>query len=121
MVLSNLYKENILDHFKNPRNYGRLSKHTHSAQLSNSSCGDELTIDLEIKDGIIQNIGFEGRGCAISLASMSILSEMLKGKPLSEVKTFSKETLLDEIGMEVTSPRIKCALLSLETFRKSVE
>jgi NifU-like protein involved in Fe-S cluster formation len=52
---------------------------------------------------------------------MSILSEMLKGKPLSEVKTFSKETLLDEIGMEVTSPRIKCALLSLETFRKSVE
>lgn len=121
MTLGSLYKENILDHFKNPRNYGKLSDFSHSAQLNNSSCGDELSLNLKIEDGIIKEIGFEGRGCAISLASMSILSEMLKGKALNEVKGISKEELLREVGMEETSPRIKCVLLSLETFRKSVE
>ncbi|MEI8104534.1 MAG: SUF system NifU family Fe-S cluster assembly protein [Actinomycetes bacterium] len=110
-----LYRENILDHYKNPRNFGTLA-HAHAhAEGQNPLCGDEVAISVMFaEDGeTIEDIRFEGRGCAISQASTSMLTELVKGKKLSEVAAFPKEELIDEIGIPLTPVRLKCAILGL--------
>ncbi len=119
-MTSSLYKENILDHYKNPRNFKRLESFNKKAFLDNVTCGDEMEVFLKIENEIIQNISFEARGCAISIAAMSMLSEKVKGIKTSEVTKIADDEVLKMLGMEKKTPRIKCALLSIQTLRKAL-
>ena len=112
-----IYREVILDHYQNPRNRGTLDPHDYTYEDSNPLCGDEVRIDVRVKDGAVDEIAFSGQGCAISQASASILTELVEGKPLDEVKALGKDELLEEIGIELSPARLKCALLSLKVMR----
>ena len=112
-----IYQENILDHYKNPRNKGRIENPTYKASDLNPFCGDKLEITLKVKAGKIQDICFDGQGCAISIASASILTEIVKGKDLQQVRNMTKQDLLEELGIELSAIRIKCALLSLKVLK----
>jgi nitrogen fixation protein NifU and related proteins len=110
-----LYREVILDHYKNPRGHGVLEGADAVAEGQNPLCGDEVTISVRFADDgdTIEDVGFEGRGCAISQAATSMLTEMVKGRRASEVAALPKEELLDEIGIPLTPIRLKCAILGL--------
>lgn len=117
---ADLYREIILDHYRNPRNKGVLDPHDYSAEDVNPLCGDEVRIDLRVKDGKVDEVKFSGRGCAVSQASASILTEMIEGMTLDEVKALTKDDLLEEIGIPVSPARLKCALLSLKVLKSGV-
>jgi nitrogen fixation NifU-like protein len=110
-----LYREVILDHYKNPRGHGLLEDADAQAEGLNPLCGDEVTVSLKFAaDGeTIEDVGFEGRGCAISQAATSMLTEIVRGRKASEVAELPKEELLDEIGIPLTPVRLKCAILGL--------
>jgi nitrogen fixation NifU-like protein len=110
-----MYREVILDHYKNPRGHGSLESADVSAEGMNPLCGDEVAISLAFdEDGdTIRDVRFEGRGCAISQAATSMLMEMVKGRKASEVAEMPKEELLDEVGIPLTPVRLKCAILGL--------
>jgi nitrogen fixation NifU-like protein len=110
-----LYREVILDHYKNPRGHGVIEDADAHAEGQNPLCGDEVSISISFEqDGeTIHDVRFEGRGCAISQASTSMLMEMVKGRKASEVAALPKEELLDEIGIPLTPVRLKCAMLGL--------
>ena len=113
-----IYREIILDHYRNPRNKGRISDADVSFHDSNPLCGDEIDIHLKVEDNIFKDIKFEGRGCAISQASASMLTEMVMNKPLTSVKELGKDDILENIGLVNLGPaRIKCALLSLKVLK----
>lgn len=113
-----IYRELILDHYRNPRNKGSMENPDVTIQDSNPLCGDEIKIQLKINDGIIKDIRFDGRGCAISQASASMLTELVMDKPLTSIKDISKEDVLENIGLTNLGPaRIKCALLSLKVLK----
>jgi nitrogen fixation NifU-like protein len=119
--MDDFYKENILDHYRNPRNAGRLDQPTHSHEEHNPLCGDVVRIDLHVnEDNIIDEVAFSGRGCAISQASASMLTEMLQGKTLAEAKNIDKDDILEMLGIEIGPVRIKCALLSLKVLKAGV-
>jgi len=113
--LEQLYREVILDHYKNPRGHGALEPSDAHAEGQNPLCGDEVSIFVRFADDgeTIDDIGFEGRGCAISQAATSMLTEMVKGRKASEVAALPKEDLLEEIGIPLTPIRLKCAILGL--------
>ncbi len=108
-----LYREVILDHYKNPRSHGLLDAPDAVAEGQNPLCGDEVTVSLRFEGDTISEVGFEGRGCAISQAATSMLTELLQGRTADEVARMPKEELLDEIGIPLTPVRLKCALLGL--------
>jgi nitrogen fixation NifU-like protein len=109
-----LYRELILDHYKNPRNHGLLQDPDASAEGVNPLCGDEISVSVRLDDDdVIEDVGFEGRGCAISQAATSMLSDLVKGKTADQVATMPKEELLDELGIPLTPVRLKCAILGL--------
>ena len=110
-----LYREVILDHFKNPRGHGLIEHADAHAEGQNPLCGDEVTISVRFAaDGeTIEEVGFEGRGCAISQAATSMLTEMVQGRSATEIAALPKEELLDEIGIPLTPVRLKCAILGL--------
>ena len=114
-----LYRENILDHYRNPRNHGRIEDAGASAEGMNPLCGDEVTITVGFADDgeTIDDVRFEGRGCAISQASTSMLTELVKGRKAADVLAFDREELLDEIGIPLTPVRLKCAILGLHTLK----
>lgn len=116
----NLYQDHILDHYHNPRHFGLLEKSTHQAEALNPTCGDKLTITLLVEDGIIKNLGFEGEGCAISLASASILYDTLIGTMVSDTCQKEPTEALSLTGLAISPGRMKCALLSLETLKKAL-
>jgi len=109
------YREVILDHYKNPRSYGVLEHADAHAEGQNPLCGDEVTVSVKFGDDgeTIEQVGFEGRGCAISQAATSMLTEIVRGRTASQVAALPKEELLDEIGIPLTPARIKCAILGL--------
>ena len=111
------YREFIIDHFKNPRNFGRLEHPDISHEEDNPLCGDVIGMDFRIKDGVIEEVKFHGRGCAISQASASLLTERLKGLPLEQAKKINKADVLGELGIDISPARIKCALLSLKVLK----
>jgi len=115
MSNSDFYREVILDHYKNPRSYGVLDDADARAEGQNPLCGDEVTVTVKFgADGeTIDQVGFEGRGCAISQAATSMLTELVQGKTATEVATLPKEELLAEIGIPLTPIRLKCAILGL--------
>ena len=110
-----LYREVILDHYKNPRGHGVLEPADAQAEGLNPLCGDEVSISVRFgEDGdTIDEIAFEGRGCAISQAATSMLTEMVKGRKASEVAVLPKDELLEELGIPLTPIRLKCAILGL--------
>ena len=118
--MDSLYKEIVLDHYKNPHNFGELDPADYTAEDSNPLCGDQIRMDLRVDDGIVTDVKFNGRGCAVSIASASILTDMILGRPLDEVRQISKEELLDEIGIPVSPARMKCATLGLTVLNMSL-
>ena len=114
-----MYREVILDHYKNPRNYGAIEEPHAHAEGQNPLCGDEVAISVRFaEDGeTIEDVRFEGRGCAISQASASLLTERLKGIPLDDAKRINKDDVLGELGIESSRARIKCALLPLKVLK----
>jgi nitrogen fixation NifU-like protein len=113
-----IYREIILDHYRNPRNKGKLPEADISTHDSNPLCGDEIDIHMKIQGDRITDIKFEGRGCAISQASASMLTEMVINKPLTSVKDIAKTDILENIGLTNLGPaRIKCALLALKVMK----
>lgn len=116
--MDDLYRENILDHYRHPRNAGTLENPTHSHEEDNPLCGDVIRIDLHVnEDNVIDQVAFKGRGCAISQASASMLTEMIEGKSLEEAKQISKEDILEALGIPIGPTRLKCALLSLKVLK----
>ena len=114
-----LYREVILDHYKNPRGHGLLDDADAQAEGQNPLCGDEVSIYVAFgEDGdTIDEVKFSGRGCAISQAATSMLTEMVKGRSATEVATLPRDELLEEIGIPLTPVRLKCALLGLSTLK----
>jgi len=108
-----LYREVILDHYRNPRSHGLLTPADAHAEGQNPLCGDEVTVSLRFDGDTISEVGFEGRGCAISQAATSMLTELVQGRSADEVARMPKEELLEEIGIPLTPVRLKCAILGL--------
>ncbi len=116
--MDDMYREVILDHYKNPRRRGTLDPADISYEDDNPLCGDRIRIDLQIDaEERIIDAAFSGQGCAISQASASMLMEEIVGKSLSDVKKLSKDYILDLLGIELGPVRLKCALLSLKVLK----
>ncbi len=115
MAFDQMYREVILDHYKNPRGHGIIEDADAQAEGVNPLCGDEVTISVAFEDDgdTIKDVMFEGRGCAISQASTSMLMDMVKGRKASEVAEMPKDELLEEVAIPLTPVRLKCALLGL--------
>lgn len=126
-----LYKEEILEHYKTPQNFGKLKEYNSSSKQTNPFCGDEIEMFVQFKNyssseanqsregavAIIQNISFTGQGCAISVAATSMLSEHVLGKNKKELTNFSELDMLGLLGIEVSESRKKCALLGLAVLK----
>ena len=137
MQLTDLYQEIILDHSKNPKNFGVLDRYTCTAEGNNPMCGDQLTVYVNVKDNIVSDVSYRARGCAISVASASIMSQMIKGKKLEEVNIlFDKfhrlcmgedieededtETLQALSGVSKFPTRVKCATMSWHAVKEAI-
>jgi nitrogen fixation NifU-like protein len=121
MSSADIYREIILDYYRNPRNYGKIQDPDISQRDSNPLCGDELEMHLNIKDDKVADVKFTGKGCAISQASASMLTELIMGKDFEYVKKLTKEDILDNLGLHDLGPaRIKCALLSLKVLKSGL-
>ena len=114
------YREYILDHYRNPRNYGTLEHPSTHAEDSNPLCGDQLAIDLLVEGDRVTEVRFKGRGCAISQASASMLSEMIEGHTVDEVVKLGKDDVLDALGISISPARTKCAFLALRVLHRSL-
>lgn len=116
--MDDLYREVILDHYKNPRHRGTLDPHDFSYEDENPLCGDKLRLDVQLDESRrVKAAAFSGRGCAISQASADMLTETIVGKTLAEVKALTKEDILDMLGIDLGPVRLKCALLSLKVLK----
>ncbi len=117
LLMDQLYREVILDHYQHPHNHGTIENADISYEDSNPLCGDKIRIDIKVRDGIIEDIKFTGKGCAISQASASMLTDEIKGKPLENIKLLDKQTVFDMIGIPLGISRVKCALLPLKVIK----
>lgn len=116
-----LYREQLLDHYRHPRNWG-LKPQAHLQERGyNPLCGDEVTIQLEVKHGAVAAMYFEGHGCVISLASASLLSEHLVGQPVEDVKKMAAADIQALLGVTLQPTRLKCGLLALETLKQALD
>ncbi|HWH24284.1 MAG TPA: SUF system NifU family Fe-S cluster assembly protein [Candidatus Limnocylindria bacterium] len=119
--MDDLYRDEILEHYRNPHNFGTLSEPDAVREGANPLCGDRITLMLNLgDDGTIDDVAFTGRGCAISQASASMLTDEIKGKQLSEVVRLGRDEVIDNLGIEISPARLKCALLSLQTLREAL-
>lgn len=117
-----MYQENILDHYRNPRNFGELKPADLEARDNNPLCGDELALYLRLgPDQRVAEVRFQGKGCAISQASASMLTVLLKGKSLEELRAIDQERILKLLGIPISPVRMKCALLSLHVLKLALE
>ncbi len=117
MMDTSFYRENLMDHYRNPRQHGRIDAPTVSHEDLNPLCGDMIHIDLAINDGVIVDARFDGHGCAVSQAAASMLLEEIVGKSVAEVAAFGRDDLLELLGVTLSPARLKCALLSLGVLR----
>jgi len=119
--MDDLYREVIIDHYKNPSYRGSLDPNDISFADNNPLCGDHIQIDLRVdKNGTVTDARFDGHGCAISQASADLLVESIIGKPLEEVKKLNKDSILELLGIDLGPVRLKCALLSLKVLKAGV-
>lgn len=116
-----IYADIILDHYQNPRNFIKLKNPTAEVELTNPFCGDRLSMQILSKEGKVADIAFQGEGCAISIASASILTEYAKGKKLAKLAKLSSSDMLALLGIVLTPTRMKCALLGWEGLLKLVK
>src|SRR5487761_1472614 len=119
--MDDLYRDYILEHYRHPHNFGILEAPDARYEGANPLCGDRITMMLGIRDGVVAEVAFTGRGCAISQASASLLTDEIKGRPLAEVEAFRADDLLDLLGIEVSPARLKCAMLSHDTLRHALD
>lgn len=112
--------EFLLDHYKNPRNYGELSSPDLSYEDGNPYCGDEIRIDFNIEDHKVKNVCFKGKGCVLSQAAASILTDIIKDKSFEEIKSITAHDMIDKMGMTVSPIRIKCVLLALKVVKSAL-
>ena len=119
--MDDLYRDYILEHSRRPHNFGVIEDPSASFEGSNPLCGDRITLQIGVRDGVVERVGFTGRGCAISQASASLLTDEIKGKPIEEVAAIRADDLLDLLGIEISPARLKCAMLSHETLRHALE
>jgi len=111
---ADMYRQQILDHYRHPHNYGELDEPTFTHVGENTSCGDEITVDVQLDDAgeTVEDVAFRGDGCAISQASASLLTDEVRGMTLEELYALDRDDVLDLLGVEVTPMRIKCAVLA---------
>lgn len=120
--MDDLYRDEILEHYREPHNFGTLDEPSASYEGHNPLCGDRITMMLIVDDaGAVADVAFSGRGCAISQASASMLTDEIKGRPVSEIEAMTNQDILDLLGIEVSPARLKCALLSLSTLQSALE
>jgi len=119
--MDDLYREIIIEHYKNPSYRGKLNPHDISFADNNPLCGDHIQVDLRVDSkGVVAEAMFDGHGCAISQASADLLMESIIGKPIEEVKKLNKESILELLGIDLGPVRLKCALLSLKVLKAGV-
>jgi len=119
--MDDLYRDEILEHYRQPHNFGSLESADATYEGSNPLCGDRITIMLTLADdGTVHDVAFSGRGCAISQASASLLTDTLRGRTADELLHLGKDDILDLLGIEISPARIKCALLSLDTLQRAL-
>ncbi len=119
--MDTIYREQLMEHCKNPQNRGKMDGAQVEVSGNNPLCGDAISMQLKVNDGKIESIMFDGSACAVTVASSSVLTEAIKGKSLEEAKKMSKEELLDLLGVELTTSRVKCASLPLETLHNLIQ
>ncbi len=117
--MDDFYRDYILDHYRNPRNFGRLEHPDAAAEDLNPLCGDEIRIELQLEDGVVSDVRFSGKGCAISQASASMLTEAVKGMKLVDVAKLSKDIVLENVGIGISPTRMKCAMLGLRVLKSA--
>lgn len=115
-----LYRDFILDHYRNPRNAGTIDQPDATFEDLNPLCGDKIRMDLRIRDGVVEDVKFRGRGCAISQASASLLTESIKGKRIAEIDAIDKDEVLENLGISISAARLKCALLGLKVLKSAL-
>ena len=119
--MDDLYRDEILEHYREPHNFGTLDAPDASYEGHNPLCGDRITMMLIVDDaGTVSDVAFSGRGCAISQASASMLTDEVKGRPVGEVEDMTNQDILELLGIEISPARLKCALLSLETLQHAL-
>ena len=114
------YREQIMDHYRNPRNKGHLDNFSFKHTESNPLCGDELEIEVKVDGGAISDIKFSGKGCSISQASASMLTEFVKNKKITEVNELTREDIIEMLGIPIGPVRVKCAVLSLVALKNGI-
>jgi nitrogen fixation protein NifU and related proteins len=119
MLMDDFYRDYILDHYRHPRNFGRLEHADVEAEDLNPLCGDEIRMELKVDDGVVSDVRFSGKGCAISQASASMLTETIKGMKLADVAKLSKDVVLDNVGIGISPTRMKCAMLGLRVLKSA--
>jgi nitrogen fixation NifU-like protein len=118
--VDDLYRENILDHYKRPRNFGRPERFDLEFEDTNPFCGDEQHVYIALdEEGRVSEVKFEGKGCAISTAATSMLTEELAGKTREELLTLDRDEVLDLLGIEISATRMKCAMLGLKVVKSA--
>ena len=115
--MDDLYRDYILEHYRRPHNFGVIEDPDASYEGANPLCGDRITLMVGVTDGVVDRVAFTGRGCAISQASASLLTDEIKGKPLGEVVGVRADDVLDLLGIEISPARLKCAMLSHDTLQ----
>lgn len=118
--MDQLYREAILDHYKHPRRKGSLDAPDVHYHDHNPFCGDEITVELKVEDGIVTDAAFDGRGCAISQASASMMMEEIMGMAVDDLKKWTKDDILEMLGIEIGPVRLKCALLPLKALKAGI-
>ncbi|MBV9102396.1 MAG: iron-sulfur cluster assembly scaffold protein, partial [Candidatus Eremiobacteraeota bacterium] len=117
--MDDFYKDYILDHYRNPRNFGHLEKPDAVAEDLNPLCGDLIRFELNVEDGKVADVRFSGKGCAISQAATSMLSEQLRGKSLEDVARIPADSVVESVGIGISPARMKCALLGLKVLKSA--
>jgi nitrogen fixation NifU-like protein len=118
--MDDFYRDYILDHYRNPRNFGTLENPDAQAEDLNPLCGDQIRVQLKLDSGgKIEDVRFSGKGCAISQASTSMLTETVKGMKLEDVAKLSKDAVLDNVGIGISPTRLKCAMLGLRVLKSA--